>query len=81
MTETARPQFATVRPGVMEREEFPGEICQFQLDTENGTEGRMKVLTEEVLDQGGPYHGRAAFGGRGTWSKKERRFGTFEKVG
>lgn len=52
VTETARPQFATVRPGAMEREEFPGEICQFQLDTENGTEGRMKVLTEEVLDQG-----------------------------
>lgn len=52
VTETARPQFATVRPGVREREEFPGEICQFQLDTENGTEGRMKVLTEEVLDQG-----------------------------
>lgn len=49
VTENSRPQFATVRSGVMEREEDSLEESQVCLDTNQQARGTLKVHTEEIL--------------------------------
>lgn len=51
VTESARPQFATVRPGVMSPEEPSKELSSIQLDVDQSEDGSMEILTEEILNQ------------------------------
>lgn len=50
VTETARPQLATVRPFVMKPEFCAEEVTDFQLDMRE-KEGSMKILAKEKIDK------------------------------
>lgn len=49
VTETARPQFATVRPFVMKPEISEGEEPDFRLDVREDTKGSMHILAKEKI--------------------------------
>ncbi len=50
VTENSRPQFATVRPGVMEREEEAREESRVRLDAEDRICGTLTICEEELLE-------------------------------
>lgn len=53
VTETSRPQFATVRSGVMKREMDAQEKSQIRLDADERIHGSLKVYTEKILESEG----------------------------